>query len=128
MKRSIDGKKLTQTQWKSQKSSILPSPRNLVLITRPWTKVIHPKYSIDCVCSKMLNNGLFLSLFKLIPCHIHWIGYVLAYFNSICKFLSSFNTAHSAQTHKSISFISIVWSTLYVYLCLEPQLIIPISA
>ena len=26
-------------------------------------------------------------------------------------------TAHSAQTHKSISFIWIVWSTLYVYLC-----------
>ena len=26
-------------------------------------------------------------------------------------------TAHSAQTHKSISFIWIVWSTIYVYLC-----------
>ena len=48
-------------------------------------KVIYPKYSkhlpytvahtIDCVCSKMLNHGLnhglFLSLFKLIPCPIH---------------------------------------------------------
>ena len=51
-------------------------------------KVIYPKYSkhwpytvaytIDCVCSKMLNHGLFLSLFKLIPCPIHWIVYVLA--------------------------------------------------
>ena len=34
-------------------------------------------HSIDCVCSKMLNHGLnhglFLSLFKLIPCPIHWI-------------------------------------------------------
>ena len=29
--------------------------------------------------------------------------------------------ARSAQTHKSISFIWIVWSTLYVYLCLKPR-------
>ena len=63
-------------------------------------KVIHPKYSkhgpytvahtIDCVCSKMLNHclnhGLFLSLFKLIPCPIHWIVYVLAYLNFILEF------------------------------------------
>jgi hypothetical protein len=32
-------------------------------------------YTIDCVCSKMLNHGLnhrlFISLFKLIPCTIH---------------------------------------------------------
>ena len=56
-------------------------------------KVIYPKYSkhqpysvahtIDFVCSKMwnhgLNHGLFLSLFKLIPCPIHWIAHVLAY-------------------------------------------------
>ena len=63
-------------------------------------KVIYPKYSkhwaytvphtIDCVCSKMLNHGLnhglFLSLFKLIPCHIHWIVYVLAYLNFIFEF------------------------------------------
>ena len=51
------------------------------------TKVIYLKYSknwpytvahtINCVCSKMLNHalnhGLFLSLFTLIPCPIHWI-------------------------------------------------------
>ena len=57
----------------------------------PLVKVIHPKYSkhwsyplahtIDCVCSKMLiyglNHGLLYSLFKLIPCHLHWIIYVL---------------------------------------------------
>ena len=64
-------------------------------------KVIYPKYSqkhwpytlahtIDCVCSKMLNHGLnhglFLSLFKLIPCHIHWIVFVLAYLNFIFEF------------------------------------------
>ena len=29
-------------------------------------------------------------------------------------------TAHSAQTHKSIRFTWIVWSTLYVYLCHPP--------
>ena len=62
------------------------------------SKVIYPKYSepytvaytIDCVCSKMLNHGLngglFLSLFKLIPCPIHWIVYVLAYLNFIFEF------------------------------------------
>ena len=31
-------------------------------------------------------------------------------------------TAGSAQTHKSISFIWIVWSTLYVYLCSNPEI------
>ena len=31
-------------------------------------------------------------------------------------------TARSAQTHKSISFIWNVWSTLYVYLCLQPRI------
>ena len=37
--------------------------------------------TIDCVCSKMLNHGfnhcLFLSFFKLIPCHINWIVYII---------------------------------------------------
>ena len=65
-----------------------------------WCKVIYPKYSkhwpytvastIDCGCSKMLNHGLnhgfFLSLFKLIPCHIHWILYELANSNFIFEF------------------------------------------
>ena len=97
------------------------------------SKVIYPKYSkhwpytvahtIDCVCSKMLNHGLnhglFLSLFKLIPCPINWIAYVLAYLNFIFEVLALPKTAGSAQTHKSISFIWIVWSTLYVYLCLK---------
>ena len=40
-------------------------------------------HTIGCVCSKMLNHGLnhglFLSLFKLTPCIIHWFVYVLAY-------------------------------------------------
>ena len=91
-------------------------------------KIIYPKYSkqwpytvaytIDCVRSKMLNHGLnlglFLSLFKLIPCPIHWIVYVLAYLN-FKAVLALPKTIRSAQTHKSISFIWIVWSTLYVY-------------
>ena len=56
-----------------------------VKVTCP--QVIYPKHSkhwshtvahtIDCVCSKMLKHGLnlgsFISLFKLIPCPIHWI-------------------------------------------------------
>ena len=66
-------------------------------------KVIHPKYSkhwpytvahtIDCVCSKILNHdlnhGLFISFFKLISCHIHWIVYVLVYINFIVEFFSA---------------------------------------
>ena len=105
---------------------------------RDWlggVKVINPKYSkhwpyavahtIDCVCSKMLNHvlnhELFLSLFKLIPCHKHWIACVLAYINFIFDFhfkavLTLPKMAPSAQIHKSISFNWIVWSTLYVYL------------
>ena len=60
-------------------------------------KIIYPKYSkhwpytvahtIDCMCSKMLNHGLLLSLFKLISCHIHELyTYVLAYLNIIFEF------------------------------------------
>ena len=65
-----------------------------------YSKVIYTKYSkhwpytmahtIDCVCIKMLNHGLnhglFISLFKLIPCPMHWIIYVLAYLNFIFEF------------------------------------------
>ena len=45
--------------------------------------------------------------------------YVFAYLNFILEFkavLALPKTAHSAQTHESISFIWIVWRTLYVYL------------
>ena len=38
-----------------------------------------------------LNHGLFLSLFKLIPCPIRWILYVLVYLDFILKFQSSFS-------------------------------------
>ena len=69
-------------------------------------------HTIECVCSKMLNHGLnhefFLSLFKLIPCPIHWIVCVLAYLNIIFEFkavLELPKTASSAQTHICISFI-----------------------
>ena len=64
------------------------------------SKVIYPKYSkhwpytvastTDCGCHKIsnhgLNHGFFLSLFKLIPCPIHWIVCVLAYLNFIFEF------------------------------------------
>ena len=69
-------------------------------------------------CYHGLYHGLFISLFKLIPCPIHWIVYVLANSNFLFEFYSSFSTA---QTHKSIIFIWIVWSTLYVYLWLLIQ-------
>ena len=42
----------------------------------------------------MSNHGL-LSLFKLIPCHKHWIVFVLAYLNFIFEFWSSFSTAQN---------------------------------
>ena len=73
--------------------------------------------------SKMLNHGLshglFLSLFKLIPCSIHWIVHVfhISYLN-FKAVLALPKMARSAQTYKSISFTWIVWSTLYVYLWL----------
>ena len=41
--------------------------------------------------------------------------YVLAYLN-FKAVLAVPKTAGSAQTHKNVSFIWIVWSTLYVYL------------
>ena len=76
-----------------------------------------------CVCTKMLNHGLnhrlFLSLFKLIPCHIHWIVYVLGYWISYLNFkavLELPKMARTDQTNKSISFIWIVWSTLFMYI------------
>ena len=75
------------------------------------SKVIYPKYSkhwpytvaytIDCVCSKVLNHGLnhglFLSLFKLIPCPKYWIVHVLAYLNFIFEFQSSFSTVQNGR-------------------------------
>ena len=76
-----------------------------------------------CV-QKMLNHGLnhgfFLLLFKLLSCPIHWIVCVLAYLNFIFELVLVMpKTASSGQTHKSICFIWIVWSTLYVYLWLR---------
>ena len=72
---------------------------------------------------KMLNHDLnhvfFLSLFKLISCPIHWIVCVFAYLHlNFIAVLGLPKTAGSAKTHKSMSFIWIVWSTLYVYIWL----------
>jgi hypothetical protein len=63
--------------------------------------------------------------FSILYCihrHIHWILYILAYLNSYFKSVLALpKTAHSAQTHKSIISIWIVWSTLYLYLCFLVQ-------
>ena len=64
---------------------------------------------------------IFILLFKLIPCPIHWIVCALAYLNFRAVLVLP-KTAGSAQTHKSISFIRIVWSTLYVYLWSCPNI------
>ena len=66
----------------------IPSTLNQRFLNRHRPYIV--AYTIDCLCSKMLNHGwnhgTFLSLFKLIPCPIHWIVYVLVYLNSIFKF------------------------------------------
>ena len=56
--------------------------------THSSSKVIYPKYSKHWTCTmaftKFLNHGVFfLSLFKLIPCLIHWIVCVFAYLKVI---------------------------------------------
>ena len=51
---------------------------------------------------------IFILHFKLMPCPIHWMVYMLAYLNFILNFkavLALPKTARSAQTHKSIIFI-----------------------
>ena len=66
--------------------------------------------------------GFFFHFSSLYPYPIHWIACVLAYLNFIFEFIAVLvlpKTASSAQTHKSMSFIWIVWSTLYVYLWFE---------
>ena len=74
--------------WHHCKIAIVPSvslSNNFNHQVYPSGKVIYPKYSKHwpytvALCSKMLNHGfnhgLFLSLFKLIPSHIHWIAYL----------------------------------------------------
>ena len=60
--------------------------------------------------------GYFFHFSSLYPApYIGLYTYVLAYLN-FKAVLALPKMAHSAQTHKSISFIWIVWSTLYVYL------------
>ena len=68
-----------------------------------------------------LNHGFFLSLFKLIFFPIHLIVCVISYLNFRAVLVPP-KTAGSAQTHKSISFNWIVWSTLNVYLCLKAKM------
>ena len=64
---------------------------------RAFVKVIYPKYSkhwpftvahtihtIYCVCSKILNHGLFLSHFKLIPCPVYF-GIAFGFYQRIWK-------------------------------------------
>ena len=74
--------------------------RKMSVFVHALGKVIYTKYSknwpytlahtIDCVCSKMLSNGLnhglFISLIMLIPDPICWIVYLLAYLNFIFEF------------------------------------------
>ena len=59
--------------------------------------------------------GFSFHFFKLTSCPIHWIVCVLAYLNFRAVLVLP-KTTGSAQTHKSMSFIWIVWSTLYEYL------------
>ena len=65
------------------------------------------------------HRGMFIT-----DSRVHWNVYVLAYWNFIFEFLvlALPKTVGSAQTHKNISFIWIVWSTLYVYLWVKCEL------
>ena len=71
-----------------------------------------------------LNHGFFLSLFKLKSFPIHWIVCVslFKFHIWILELLVLPKMAGFAKTHKSMSFIWIVWSTLYVYLCCKLKL------
>ena len=77
----------------------------------------------DCVCRKM-NNSWFNPWFSFYFSSLYPAPYIewymcepiqISYLN-FKVVLALPKTACSAQTHKSISFIWIVWSTLYVYL------------
>ena len=78
------GSKKLQNVDEQQRKTAKIMQRTLVLILPtvripklyiPSTLNITVAHTIDCVCSKMLNHGLnhglFLSLFKRIPCFIH---------------------------------------------------------
>ena len=79
-------------------------------------------YTSDCVISNMLNHGLnqglLLSFFKLTPCTIHWIVYVLANLNFIFEFSSSFSTAQNG------SLCPDTWNYKFHLNCLEHSIFI----
>ena len=94
----------------------IPSTLNIDLILKV---LILNQLCVQKILNHGLNHGFFLSLFKLIPCPIHWIVYVWAYSNFIFDFLNSFSTTQNSRLcpdNQIISLIWIVWSTLYVYL------------
>ena len=98
-----------------QSYTYIPSTLNVDLIL--WhTQLI--------VCAKNIKSWVIHFTFQAYTmpwlCPINWIVCVslFEFHNWISKIvLALAKTARSAQTHKSISFIWIVWSTLYVYLC-----------
>ena len=68
----------------------IPSTLNIALIL--W----HTQLIVCAVKSYQgLNHGLSISVFKLIPCPMHWIVYVLANLDFIFEFYSSFSTAQN---------------------------------
>ena len=93
----------------------IPSTLNIDLIL--W----HTQLILCAITFK--SCFFFVSFFKLIPCPIHCICVSLFEFHIwiLKPFLAMPKTARSAMTHKSISFIWIVWSTLYVYLWTNPH-------
>ena len=64
--------------WISETPDLkIPAKLYIPITLKHWPYTM--AHTIDCVCSKLLNHGLFLSLLKLIPYPIHWIVYVSAY-------------------------------------------------
>ena len=60
-----------------------------------------------------LYPATYIELYMFYPIQISYLNFKAV--------LALPQTARSAQTHKSMSFIWIVWSTLYVYLWLRPE-------
>ena len=68
-------------------------------------------HALNCICVSLFEFHIWSSYLKFIfEVHI-WSSYL-----NFKAVLALPKMAHSAQTYKSISFIWIVWSTLYVYL------------
>ena len=83
--------------------------------SKHWPHIV--AHIFDCMCSK-INNSWFNPWFSFYFSSLYPAPYI-SYLNFKAA-LALLKTAPSAQTYKSITFLWIVWSTLYVYLWRQP--------